>query len=188
MAFRELLSEEFRPYAILTPAQLDLLEKHHLLVRRWNRVLNLTRIENLIDSARLNYCESLFLGLKLPPGPLRIADVGSGGGFPGIPCAVLRPDLDVTLIESHQRKAVFLREAISGIENIRVFADRAEECFERFDWMVARAVLPDRVLSLSLAPNCALLVSRDAAAPNSPLIELPWGRDRVITVPRGTLP
>lgn len=188
MAFRELLSEEFRPYAILSSAQLDLLENHYLLLQRWNRVLNLTRIENLIDSARLNYCESLFLGLKLPPGPLRIADVGSGGGFPGIPCAILRPDLDVTLIESHQRKAVFLREAISGTENIRVFAGRAEECSERFDWMVARAVLPARILSLALAPKAALLTSRGAALPGSQVIELPWGAERVITVPRGTLP
>jgi 16S rRNA (guanine527-N7)-methyltransferase len=188
LAFRELLSEEFRPYAILSSAQLDLLENHYLLLQRWNRVLNLTRIENLIDSAKLNYCESLFLGLKLPGGPLRIADVGSGGGFPGIPCAILRPDLDVTLIESHQRKAVFLREAISGIENIRIFAGRAEECSERFDWMVARAVLPARILSLALAPKVALLASRGAALPGSQVIQLPWGAERVITVPRGTLP
>jgi 16S rRNA (guanine527-N7)-methyltransferase len=188
LAFRDLLSEEFRPYAILTSAQLDLLEKHYLLLQRWNRVLNLTRIENPTENVGLNYCESLFLGLKLSPGPLRIADVGSGAGFPGIPTAILRPDLDITLIESHHRKAVFLREAISGIKNIRVFAGRAEQCTERFDWIVARAVLPAQVLSLSLAPNCALLTSRGAASPDSQVIELPWGKDRVITVPRGTLP
>jgi len=182
LAFRALLSEEFRPYATLSLHQLDLLEKHFLLLQRWNRTLNLTRIDDLLENVRLNYCESLFLGLKLPPGPLRIADVGSGAGFPGIPIAIIRPDLNLTLIESHQRKAVFLREASNGIPNLHVFAARAEVCSERFDWIVARAVLPARVRTLGLAPNCALLLSRGAAFPDSELFELPWGRDRIVDV------
>ena len=57
--------------------------------------LNLTRI----DSIERNYGESLFLGGILPPGPLRICDIGSGAGFPGFPVAILRPDCQVTLIE-----------------------------------------------------------------------------------------
>jgi 16S rRNA (guanine527-N7)-methyltransferase len=182
LAFRELLSEEFTPYAFLAPAQLDLLERHYLLLERWNRTLNLTRIDGLLENVTLNYCESLVLGLKLPPGPLRIADVGSGAGFPGIPAAIIRPDLHLTLIESHQRKCVFLREAISGIPNVRVFPGRAEACLESFDWITARAVLPARVLTLGLAPNCALLISRSAALPDSEVFELPWGRDRIINM------
>jgi len=185
LAFRELLSEEFTPFAVLSLSQLDLLERHYVLLQRWNRVLNLTRIRSLVDVVKLNYCESLFLGLKLPPGPLRVADVGSGAGFPGIPIAILRPDLDVTLIESHQRKGVFLREVSSGIDNIRVFSGRAETLRRPLDWVVARAVLPANVLSLNLAPNCALLVSRSAVSPESQVIAIPWGRDRVIHVPRG---
>lgn len=187
LAFRELLSEEFRPYAILSVAQLDLLEKHYLLLQHWNRTLNLTRIDDLLENVRFNYCESLFLGLKLPPGPLRIADVGSGAGFPGIPIGIIRPDLQVTLMESHQRKAVFLREAADGIPNVRVFAARAEACAERFDWVVARAVLSTRVRALRLAPNCALLISKNAALRDSEVFPLPWGHDRAINVPRGTL-
>jgi 16S rRNA (guanine527-N7)-methyltransferase len=187
LGFRELLSEEFKPHAILSPAQLNLLERHYLLLQHWNRTLNLTRIDDLVENVRFNYCESLFLGLKLPPGPLRIADVGSGAGFPGIPIAIVRPDLDVTLIEAHHRKAVFLREATSGVRNAQVFPGRAEACSERFDWIVSRAVSPSFVLALGLAPNCALLSSRRAALPNSTRVELPWGRDRIIDVPRGTL-
>jgi 16S rRNA (guanine527-N7)-methyltransferase len=182
LAFRELLFEEFRPYATLSLDQLDLLEKHFLLLQHWNRTLNLTRIDDLLENVRLNYCESLFLGLKLPPGPLRIADVGSGAGFPGIPIAIIRPDLNLTLIESHQRKAVFLREAIFGIPNVRVFPGRAEACAERFDWIVARAVLPTRVRALGLAPNSALLISSGAALPGSKVVELPWGRERAINM------
>ena len=96
------------------------LQRHHELLERWNQRLNLTRI----DSVERNYGESLFLGKHLPEGPLRICDIGSGAGFPGFPVAVLRPDCEVTLIESHQRKAVFLKEAARGIANIRVLAKR----------------------------------------------------------------
>src|SRR5215472_3129954 len=104
--FRELLFNEFRPYAPLTDAQLDQLERHYQALHRWNIKLNLTRINDLSEIVRFHYCESLYLGLKLPPGPLRIADVGSGAGFPGIPLAIIRPELHLTLIESHQRKSV----------------------------------------------------------------------------------
>ena len=169
--FRELLFNEFRPYAKLTDAQLDQLERHYQALHRWNIKLNLTRINDLSEIVRFHYCESLYLGLKLPPGPLRVADVGSGGGFPGIPVSILRPDLEVTLIESHQRKAVFLRES----SNLRVLAMRAEDCQESFDWIISRAVSPDSVRSLKLAPNFALLVtSHDSAH------KLPWGKDRTL--------
>ncbi len=149
--FRELLFAEFGPYAELSEDQLDRLEEHYSLLVRWNQRLNLTRIEGLLESVRFHYCESLYLSLKLPPGPLRVADVGSGGGFPGIPIAVLRPDLQVTLIESHKRKAVFLRESVRALLNVRVLPVRAEEVQERFDWVVSRAVTPKQVLSVGLA-------------------------------------
>jgi 16S rRNA (guanine527-N7)-methyltransferase len=172
--FRDLLFQEFLPYRHLSPAELELLERHYLLLQHWNRTLNLTRITDPVDTVKLNYCESLFLGIKLPPGPLRVCDVGSGAGFPGIPIAIIRSDLTVTLIESHQRKAVFLREASPGIPNLRVLAVRAEDCSERFDWVVSRAVSARTLLSLNLAPNMALL-----QAPRSPsqnFVPSPWGR------------
>jgi 16S rRNA (guanine527-N7)-methyltransferase len=169
--FRELLFSEFRPYETLTDKQLEQLERHYQALHRWNSKLNLTRISDLSEIVRFHYCESLYLGLKLPPGALKVADVGSGAGFPGIPVSILRPDLEVTLIESHQRKAVFLRES----SNLRVLAIRAEDCRESFDWITSRAVSPDSVRSLKLAPNFALLVtSRESAN------KLPWGRDRAI--------
>jgi len=124
---------------------------------RWNAKLNLTRITDRAEAWERHYKESIFLGSKLPPGPLKIADVGSGAGFPGIPIAVVRPECTVTLIESHQRKAVFLREATRDLANVRVLAMRAEDVKEKFDWIVSRAVSPEDVLKLDLAPNIALL-------------------------------
>lgn len=147
----------------LTPGQAAQLEAHFELLTRWNRVLNLTRIIDRADAIERHYNESLFVARHLPPGPLRIADVGSGAGFPGFPVAVARPECTVTLIESHERKAVFLREASRQIPNIRVFAGRAEACEETFGWVVSRAVsYADLVRPLGcLAPNAALLTGAE---------------------------
>jgi 16S rRNA (guanine527-N7)-methyltransferase len=172
--FRDLLFQEFLPYKHLSPAELELLERHYLLLQRWNRTLNLTRITDLVETVKLNYCESLFLGMKLPPGPLRVADIGSGAGFPGIPIAIIRSDITVTLIESHQRKAVFLRESSAGIPNLRVLPIRAENCSERFDWVVSRAVSEKALLSLNLAPNMAFLQARPTSSGD--FLPSPWGR------------
>src|ERR1700736_2752496 len=107
---------------------------------RWNKTINLTRIERVEEAVDRHYAESLFLGVNLPPGPLKIADVGSGAGFPGIPVAILRPNVSIALIESHQRKAVFLKEATRSLPNVTVISRRAEEIAESFDWIVSRAV------------------------------------------------
>jgi len=186
--FRSLLAKEFAPYATLSSTQLDLLEQYYALLRRWNARMNLTRIQRLEDVVRLHYCESLFLGTLLPPGELIVADIGSGPGFPGIPVAVLRPECSVALIESHKRKAVFLREASSGLPNVRVLASRAEDVQEKFDWSVSRAVAPADVLALNLARNTALLIGEEDAKSMKgwDLIPIPWGRGRFAVVPRET--
>jgi len=178
--FRSLLQREFAPYARLSGYQIDLLERHYTLLQRWNARMNLTRIRKLEDVVRLHYCESLFLGTLLPPGKLRIADVGTGPGFPGIPVAILRPECSLTLIESHQRKAVFLREASRGLPNIHVVGSRAADVHERFDWCMSRAVDPAGVLGLNLAPNIALLIGEDdsRSLKRWNLIPIPWGRHR----------
>jgi 16S rRNA (guanine(527)-N(7))-methyltransferase RsmG len=124
--------------AALTPEQIATLEAHYALLRKWNKVLNLTTVEKLEEAVERHYCESLFLAAHLSCG--RVADVGSGAGFPGFVVAVARPDCAVTLIESHQRKAVFLREASRKLSNVSVVAKRAEEIDAAFDWIISRAV------------------------------------------------
>lgn len=169
----------------LSPQQVQRLEAHYELLVRWNRTLNLTKVHSLSDIVRLHYCESLALSRLLPTGHLRVADVGSGAGFPGIPLAIARPECAVCLIESHQRKAVFLREATRGLRNVHLFAGRAEEIPESFDWLVARAVSPARVLSLRIAPSVALLLSSASlsALPNPvQVIPLPGTRQRIVAL------
>jgi 16S rRNA (guanine527-N7)-methyltransferase len=114
------------------------LEAHYNLLCKWNKTINLTRIEKFEEAMERHYGESLFLAQHLKPGT--VADIGSGAGFPGFVVAIARPDCFVTLIESHQRKAVFLREASRNVPNIRVLAKRAEDVAETFDSIVSRAV------------------------------------------------
>ena len=183
--FRDLLAKEFSPYRRLTGLQLDQLEAHYRLLCAWNKKINLTRIQSLEDAVRLHYCESLFLALQLPPGSLSMVDVGSGAGFPGLPIAIFRPDCRVTLVESHQRKAAFLREASRDLSNVTVFADRADALREQFDWLVARAVAVEVLLDLHLAPNLALLIGEAAAArlgQNWKSHSTPWGTNRVLAM------
>ena len=178
--FRSRLVAEFQPYGHLTDAQLDQLEMHYNLLIIWNRKLNLIRFRDLEELIQLHYCESLFLGLQLPMDPGRVADVGSGAGFPGVPVAVIRPMAQVALIERDQRKAVFLREATRGLSNIRVIASNAAAVMERFDWVTSRAVSPEHVQALALARNRALLTGRET------ILRSPWGLRRYVDVSRGT--
>lgn len=170
--FKSLLALEFSPYGVLTSQQLTLLEEHYRLLLRWNQKINLTRITSLQDAVRYHYCESLYLATRLPEGPLRIVDIGSGAGFPGIPLAIYRPECAVDLVESHQRKAVFLREAARKLTKVRVLAQRAEAVTDSYDWTISRAVRPENVLKLNLAPHVAVLgVEGDS---------LPWGEKRAL--------
>lgn len=136
---------------------------HYELLVRWNQQLNLTRVIEPEAAVLRHYCESLLVAKHLPTAE-RVADLGSGAGFPGVPLAVSRPSIQVTLIESHQRKAAFLREVTRGLGNVRVLASRAEEVTERFDCVVSRAVRWQDVLAAHLAPNVALLVGKSDAS------------------------
>jgi 16S rRNA (guanine527-N7)-methyltransferase len=178
--FRELLAREFAPYGSLTVGQIDQLEAHYKLLTHWNARLNLTRIDSEEEAVRLHYCESLFVGARLPAGQLRIVDVGSGAGFPGIPIAVLRPESAVTLVESHQRKAVFLREASRNLKNVVVVTDRAENLASGYDWLVSRAVSLDHILKLRLASSLALLVGGGENPDFEQREPLPWGTGRFL--------
>jgi 16S rRNA (guanine527-N7)-methyltransferase len=141
----------------------------------------LTRIVGLSESVKFHYCESLFLARYLPPGPLRVVDIGSGAGFPGIPLAIFRPECEISLVEGHQRKSVFLREASRELKNIKVLPKRAELVTEKFDWLVSRAVSPSDILRLNLADSIALLISQeDASNLDGESKLIPWGNQRVL--------
>jgi 16S rRNA (guanine527-N7)-methyltransferase len=113
----------------------------------------------------------------LPPGPLRVIDVGSGGGLPGLPLRLARPDLSLTLLEANQRKAAFLVQAAAtlGLAGVEVVARRAEDAGhdprhrEAYDFALARALAAMPVLVELCLPFVAvggrlLAMKTDAAA------------------------
>jgi 16S rRNA (guanine(527)-N(7))-methyltransferase RsmG len=193
--FADLLRERLTGIVDLSNEQVTALEAHYELMVRWNRALNLTAVSEMGEAIERHYCESLFVGQFLCPGSQRIADIGSGPGFPGFPVAVLRPDCSVALIESHQRKAVFLKEASRGLSNIRVIARRAEDVTESFDCAISRAVsYRDLAQNLHrLAPNAILLTGSDAPPADlafswRPPIPLPWGNQRFLRITESPKP
>src|SRR4051812_498931 len=87
-----------------------------------NETMNLTRITDRAAAEVHHVADALTLLPFLPPGPHSLADVGTGGGVPGIPLAVARPDAQVLLVESTKKKAAFLRSAVEqlGLANVKV--------------------------------------------------------------------
>jgi 16S rRNA (guanine527-N7)-methyltransferase len=187
--FEKALRRELAGIVELTPGQFEALQRHFGLLRRWNSVMNLTAIRDPEEAVTRHYCESVFVGTelrKLSSGAGTVADIGSGAGFPGFPVAVVNPEWHVTLIESHQRKAVFLREAARFVENVTVLADRFQAVSGIFDFVTVRAVAPHEILdhALTVSLHIALLVGRDQADEVKRDVRFNW--HRATAVPWGT--
>jgi len=111
------------------------------LLQKWNKVHNLTAVRDPDDMVTLHLLDSLAI-LPYISGT-RLLDVGSGAGLPGIPLALARPDLQVTLLDSSHKKSVFQRQAKAelGIQNLEVVCSRVEDYqpAQKFDTVVSRA-------------------------------------------------
>lgn len=177
--FAETLLSATSSFIQLTSHQVDQLQAHFDLMIKWNRTINLTKVTAPAEAAVKHYAESIFLAAHLPINIQTLADIGSGAGFPGIPLSIVRPDISVTLVESDQRKAVFLRE--SGLP---VLIQRAQSINRRFDCLVSRAVDPDEVARLvgnslpSLAPQAFMLI-KERSTWNT-IVRLPWDHSNVV--------
>ena len=186
-SFSALLRHHLSGRVIVDEEQVAALERHYELLTRWNRRLNLTSIREMEEGVIRHYCECLFFASLLPRGA-RVLDLGSGAGFPGFPIAVLNSDSFVSLLESHQRKAVFLREAVRAMSNVEVLGMRASEVAGSWDLLVSRAVTPADVLRQvpRLAARTGILVGEDFLQKRAqfPLIQweepvkVPWGENR----------
>lgn len=112
------------------------------LILKWNARINLTAIRSAEEIVRRHFGESLFVGGRLGAcGTL--LDLGSGAGFPGVPIQLLRPDVQVTLAESHSKKAAFLNEVVRSLGlRTEVWAGRVESmpAERQFDVVALRAV------------------------------------------------
>jgi 16S rRNA (guanine527-N7)-methyltransferase len=200
--FSRTLATELGRRVQLSETQIDQLYRHYELLLHWNQRMNLTTVKPGAEAVIRHYCESLFFAAHLSEerDPIRVLDLGSGAGFPGVPMAVLKPGWHIVLVESHRRKAVFLRESARAIANVSVISERFENISETADWVVARAVDPQIVLSAvpRLAPNVGLMLGEhdfsalknDSRIAWAEPVRLPWGDRRICAfgsdVSRGT--
>jgi 16S rRNA (guanine527-N7)-methyltransferase len=135
----ELLAEA--GLAPVDSAQTGQFESLLSLILRWNARVNLTGIRDEDGILRRHFVESIACARALPAGIVSLLDFGSGAGFPGIPIALCRPEIAVTLAESQGKKAAFLNEALRvlGIAAM-VHSGRAETLGTDFDCVILRAV------------------------------------------------
>jgi 16S rRNA (guanine527-N7)-methyltransferase len=146
----------------LTPATVAQLGVYFSLLTRWNDRLHLVAPCSPEEFATRHVLESLILLKHLPLGAT-IADIGSGAGLPIIPGLIARPDLNATLIESSQKKAVFLREALNAVERKAVIIARRFEEIEppQVEFISCRALdrfIPKIPALVGWAPNGSTLL------------------------------
>jgi 16S rRNA (guanine527-N7)-methyltransferase len=125
--------------------QIVYIQQYMTLLLTWNEKINLTAIRDPLEILYRHFCESMYAAVAVPVENGRLADVGSGAGFPGIPLKIMRPNLNMFLVESNMKKATFLAEVLRNIElpDTRVLVSRYEELGEEImplDYVCSRAV------------------------------------------------
>lgn len=143
MAVVDILQRGVRQLGIGIPPEAgDRLIAYLALLAKWNRVYNLTAVRNENRMVPYHLLDSLVL-LPCLEGATTLADVGSGAGVPGIPLAIARPRMAVTLVESNQKKASFLQQARIELklDNVSIHSGRVEDFMpiSLFDVVVSRA-------------------------------------------------
>ena len=129
----------------LDEQQVLCIQQYIRILRHWNEKLNLTAIRDPLEILYRHFCESMFAAVAVPVENGRLADIGSGPGFPGIPLKILRPELELFLVESSIKKGTFLAEVIRelGLGNTHVLINRYEELGEELaplDFVCSRAL------------------------------------------------
>lgn len=142
MSQRQILADGLAAQGItLSPETQQKLLDYLALLAKWNKVHNLTAVRDPDEMVKLHLLDSLAVLSHLGNGNL--LDVGSGAGLPGIPIALARPELKVTVLDSSHKKATFLRQAKAelGLDNLDVVCARAEEYQpeQKFDQVISRA-------------------------------------------------
>ena len=142
----EIIRRALREFQItLSDSQVNCIQQYTRILQHWNEKLNLTAIKDPLEILHRHFCESMYAAVAVPINSGRLADIGSGPGFPGLPLKILRPELQLVLVESNIKKGTFLAEVIRelGLLNARVLISRYEELGEELaplDFVCSRAV------------------------------------------------
>ena len=136
----------------VTDGQADAFIKYYKMLVMWNRAVNLTRITDPVEVAQKHFADSV-LGAALIPEGARVVDVGTGAGFPGVPLKIVRPDIELVMVDSLGKRVKFLTELTGalGVEATAIHARaedaaRTSELRGAFDIALSRAVAPMNVL------------------------------------------
>jgi 16S rRNA (guanine527-N7)-methyltransferase len=168
-----LLKPYLSPTEVVPAALYSQLSDYLDLLLKWNSRTNLTAIRSPEEIVQRHFGESLFAGRHLGPYST-LLDFGSGAGFPGLPIAILRPDFSVTLAESQNKKATFLREVVRSLQlSVEIWPARVETMAEsrKFDVVTLRAVDNMSAAIASASPRASYdLLLLTAAAPDLPSI------------------
>ena len=147
------------------------------LLQKWNKTYNLTALRDEAKMVSHHLLDSLTL-LPYIRNAQTLADIGSGGGMPGIPAAICRPDLQITLVDANTKKTAFLQQAAIelGLDNVSVFAGRVENLHQTADIVTSRACaeLADFVsLTRHLLHENSIWAAMKGAYPQDELFRLP---------------
>ena len=152
----------------LTPEQVNQFEVYYQELVEWNKRVNLTSVTGYEEVQITHFLDSLTVisGFRSPQPDkqLRIIDVGTGAGFPGIPLRIVLPEIRLVLLEATAKKTEFLRHITAELEldNVEIVRGRAEEIAhddsyrERFDVVVTRALAPLNALAELTLPFCVV--------------------------------
>ncbi|OQW72695.1 MAG: 16S rRNA (guanine(527)-N(7))-methyltransferase RsmG [Proteobacteria bacterium ST_bin11] len=155
----------------------DALLRFIKLIAKWNNAYNLTAVRDPLEMVSLHILDSLAILPHL--NGLRIADIGTGAGLPGIPLAILRPDCQFTLVDSNSKKTRFVQQAVLELKlkNVEVIHSRVE-LLQRpilFSTVICRAFasMPD-ILKLTghLLADAGVLLAMKGQQPEQELIDL----------------
>jgi 16S rRNA (guanine527-N7)-methyltransferase len=125
--------------------QVSQIQQYMRMLLAWNDKVNLTAIRDPLEMLYRHFGESMYAVNAVPIKNGRLADIGSGGGFPGLPIRIMEPDVELLSVESNFKKATFLAEVVReiGLSNARVLVSRYEELAEELtplDFVCSRAV------------------------------------------------
>jgi 16S rRNA (guanine527-N7)-methyltransferase len=161
------IAESLKTYysAPVTTRLCDQIRVYIEILLRWNRRISLTTVTDPLQILRFHFGESLFAIDQVPIRYGRLADVGSGAGFPAVPIRMATEGLHVTLIESNRKKAAFLSEIVRELTltNVDVNSCRMEDVTNldsAFDYVTARAILIDE----SVLAWASSVLNRDSKA------------------------
>ena len=192
--FEDLLGVTIAPLNLeLTASEVEGLRTHYELLLRWNKRINLTSVREPREIVERHFGESLFLAERMQESG-SVIDIGSGAGFPGLPMAVVRRGLKITLVESVGKKAAFLRECAREYGSVKVCGCRFSEVEGKFDWATWRGVALQGIEEeLGLRVNKMAAITSERLADEwmsseviswAEPIRMPWDKRRVLMVGR----